>query len=456
MKEIHKAYKFRIYPTKEQAEFIDEQCRASAVIYNYFLWKRKMAYEATQETLSKPKVAEVKDGKEIWERDDKGKVVYEQQSNPTYSPEAKTMSRFDCNHEITRMKNEEESWAWLNNISSNALLYAMIHLDAAYQNFYRGRKKGQNVGYPRRKDVDDNLSYSDKFKLCKIAGTTQRGKSKLSVAQDLIEDNYVNPDNPDDKKYREYYLLYLPYPRQLKKVKPISQAVRIKMHTPVLGHIQSGTISKTPSGQYYVSLTCDQVPYESVSTGTDEPIGIDLGIEPFAMLSNFNMVDGIKYLAKAERRLKYQQQVLSYKQRGSKNYEKQRLKVAKLHQHVANQRANFLHNLSKKLVDNYQIIGVKQGLGEKDEITDVNKASSDASFFEFVRQLQYKADWADQLVVEVDKKFAANNICSECGGLIESDASNKEIVCPHCGKILNARLNAAINIKNETVRKLEN
>ena len=447
-KEIHKSYKFRIYPTKEQAEYFDETFRACAYVYNRYLFMRKKSYEATLETVKRPKVAEVKDdGIEVWERDENGKVIYEEVKNPNYNPDAEVLGRFGCSYDLTEFKKTEEG-EWLNKYSSNAPLYAIRDLDSAYQNFFRGAKKGQNVGYPLPKTrKHPNMSYTDKIRLVESI-KTKNGKTVVKA----LPKEYILTDNDVVDGKCKYHWIRIPVPRSLN----ISPVVRTKIHTIPYGHIQSGTISKTPSGQYYVSLTCDKVPCDEKSKGTTAPIGIDLGIEPFAVTSSFDVTEGIEYLKKAEEKLQRQQQILSHKQVGSSNYEKQRIKVAKLHQKVANQRNNFLHNLSRKLVDNYQIIGVKQGLGTKEGGKEDNKASTDASFFEFVRQLQYKADWKDQVVVEIDKKFAANNICSNCGKVVEGDPKDNVFVCPHCGERINARYNAARNIKEEVIRKLEN
>ena len=153
---VRLSYKFRIYPTPSQCEAIKANIDASRFVYNHYLRVRMDAYERTQQELrrSKPACDEQgnvqcdHDGKEIWERTEGGKVVFHTVPNPTYDPAAKAMSMFDTSKDLTRLKKElvdEDGKPWLKEADATALIYALRNLDTAYQNFFRGIKKGQDV-----------------------------------------------------------------------------------------------------------------------------------------------------------------------------------------------------------------------------------------------------------------------------------------------------------------------
>lgn len=150
---VRLSYKFRIYPTPSQCEAIKANIDASRFVYNHYLRARMDAYERTQQEVRRPKpacdeqgnVQCDQDGKEIWERTEGGKVVFHTIPNPTYDPAAKVMSMFDTSKDLTRLKKElvdEDGKPWLKEADATALIYALRNLDTAYQNFFRGIKKG--------------------------------------------------------------------------------------------------------------------------------------------------------------------------------------------------------------------------------------------------------------------------------------------------------------------------
>lgn len=191
---VRLSYKFRIYPTPSQCEAIKANIDASRFVYNHYLRARMDAYERTQQEVRRPKPACDKqgnvqydqDGKEIWERTEGGKVVFHTIPNPTYDPAAKAMSMFDTSKDLTRLKKElvdEDGKPWLKEADATALIYALRNLDTAYQNFFRGIKKGQDVGFPKFKSRKNPVQ-TYKSGNVKLAGCDfDNGKAEAAVAE---------------------------------------------------------------------------------------------------------------------------------------------------------------------------------------------------------------------------------------------------------------------------------
>lgn len=327
-----------------------------------------------------------------------------------YQSSGKSNSYNQNSRDLTSLKKE---LGWLAEVDSCATQNALRDLDAAYQNFFRRVKQGQKPGFPKFKKKSSKQSYK----------TTNPNKFSLPAK---------------DSKVR------------LPKI----GWVKFKQDRKILGRWLSMTISRNPSGKYFISINCMEVPHQEYET-TGSLIGVDLGIKDFAITSNGEKFENPKFLRKSEKRLKILQQRLSKKQKGSKNREKARVKLARQHERIANQRNDFLHKLSTNFVKNHDLIAL-ESLRIKSMVRNHNlaKSISDASWSEFVRMLSYKCDWNRKVLVQIDTFFPSSQLCGNCGHKNPEvkDLGVREWTCPECGAYHDRDINAANNILHEGLR----
>lgn len=304
------------------------------------------------------------------------------------------INRYDLQKQLTDLKNE---YKWLSEVNSQSLQSALMNLDAAYLRFF----KSQN-GFPKYKKKSNNSSFS--------------------VPQNIFLENNT---------------LYIP---------KFKDGIKIVLHRTIKGSIRNATISKTPTGKYFVSILCEtNEPKKLKKTITEKTaIGIDLGIKSFIVTSDGKEYENPKYLRKSLSKLKYIQRRCS-KYNGKKN----KKKLALLHEKVTNQRKNFLNKVSTELIKNHDSLCI-----ENLQVSNMLKnhklalSISDAGWGMFVNMLEYKAEWNGKNVLKIGTFEPSSKTCSCCGKINkELTLKDREWTCNGCGSLLNRDKNAAINIK---------
>lgn len=358
-----KAYKFRLYPNKQQEVLLNKTF--GCVRY-------------------------------AWNQNVDSFLSYNKDTNP--KPIFKTS---------TELRNEME---WMKEVSASAIQQKEIDFKEFKKQLFNTKRKSK-LGFPKFKKKSNNQSYrlpNQKFKIV---------DSKIQLEK-IGKVRFVR-----DRDFPESY------------------------------RFMSVTISKNPSGQYFISILVEQKINHKYKTNKD--VGIDVGIKTFSTQSDGVEVDNPKYFSKSQVKLKRLQQHFSRKSKGSKRREKCRLKIAKLHQKITNQRSWFLHSYSTYLIENYDRIFIEdldiKGLLEKKQLS---KEISDVSWGEFFRMLQYKADWYGKQVIKVDRYYASSKTCG-CGVKNENlQLSDRVWTCSSCGTENKRDELASKNILREGRRSL--
>jgi len=310
----------------------------------------------------------------------------------------KGLNYHDTAKMLTLLKKQND-FSWLQESNSQALQQSLRNLDTAYFNFFK-----QGCRFPNFKK--------------------KHNKQSFCVPQHF----YI-----DTKKK----LLHIP------KLAPI----KIVLHRQFEGIVKSVTISKTCSDRYFASVLCE-ITKKIAKKKTGKEIGIDLGLKSFIVTSNKERIDPPKFLHKSEKKLCRLQQLLSRKKKGSKNRNKARIKIARIHEHISNQRKDFLHKLSSRLVSENQAI-FAEDLHVKGILTNhhLAKSVSDASWSEFIRQIKYKSEWNNVVFTQVDRFFPSSKRCNSCGWINESlTLADRDWTCQSCKKLVDRDFNSAQNI----------
>ncbi len=231
--------------------------------------------------------------------------------------------------------------------------------------------------------------------------------------------------------------------------------MKIVVDRPFTGSLRSVTVSRNPSGQYFVSVLVEEDVELKQNTGRS--VGIDLGLNSLLVLSNGDKIENPRWFRENQAKLKRAQQHLSRKTRGSRRREKQRLKVARLHQKTANQRKWYLHDISTWLVTHYHQIFTEDLNVAGMKKSNLGKSISDAGWSLLVGMIEYKSKWYGKLHHKVDRFFASSKTCSCCGfKLPELGRDVDEWICPSCGVIHDRDVNAAVNVHQRGLSELYN
>jgi len=382
-----KAYKYRIYPNEEQKTIFAKTFGCVRLVWNLMLNEKLERYQ---------RISELKNSQSL-----SGDLRNAYSTLNAYNNKEKIP-------QVTPAKYKSE-YPFLKEVDSSALANTQLNLEKAFKNYFKNPKHFRLPKFKKKKN--------------KQAYTTNNVNNNIKI-------DFENE------------LLYLP---------KIKDGIKIEIHRMFVGKIKSITIVKTTSGSYYASILVET---ENVKNKVKEPknktCGIDLGLKDFAIITNdtgIHKIEHPKYLRKAEKRLKRLQIALSRKQKGSKNFEKARKRLAIQYEYVSNARNDFLHKLSKAIIDDNQVIVVEDLNVTGMQKTDLAKPVSDSGFGTFVRYLEYKADWYGRQLIKVDRFYPSSKLCNVCRYKHnELKLSDRYWQCPICGTYHDRDINASINL----------
>lgn len=323
--------------------------------------------------------------------------------NETYKKTGKGLSGYQVKKQIPELKKEYE---WLKVTYSQCLQSVCLNLGVAFNNFFERR-----AGYPSFK--------------------SKHGKQSIQYPQNV-------------KRMGDCLRL------------PMIGDVKAIFHREIEGKIKTVTVSQNCCNQYYASILFEDGKDKPTTNIEGKAIGIDLGLTHFAITSDGSKYDNPRWFKRHERNLKLKQQQLSRKQKGSSNRNKARIKVAKVHNKITRCREDFQHKLSRRIVNENQVIVVEDlAVANMVKNHKLAKAISQVGWGKFCTMLKYKADQEGKVYQEVDRFFASSKTCNKCLNRVDSlDLSIRFWDCNSCGTHHDRDINAAINIRDEGLRIL--
>jgi len=371
---MYKAYKFRLYPTDKQKEFLNKSFGCCRFIYNHYLSSLK---------------------------------------------ETKYMDAYTCIKDYT--SNLKYEYPFLQEVDSIIIRKELFSLEDSFRKFY-----DNGFGYPKFKSKFDKNSYT-------TTAVYRKYKDKEYCNIELnLETKEIKLPKLKQVKIRGY--------RKLKNIE---------------GRVINATISREPNGKYYVSVLYKQEELKEKFIKPKTIVGIDLGIKKLLTLSDGTTFSNNKYIEKYEKRIKRRQRELSRKQKKSKNYYKCKRKLAILYSKLKNARNYYIHKITKRITDNYDII-VNEKLKTKEMIMkkELSKQLTDASFSEIIRQLEYKARFRGKYFYQIDTYFPSSQSCSVCGNISKKykDLKERTYICTNCHNKFDRDYNASVNIMFEGLK----
>jgi len=317
-----------------------------------------------------------------------------------WESEKKSISCFDQCNTFKQLKQDNP---FLAEVHSQVLQNVATRIDLAFKAFFRRIKSGNNPGYPRF-------------------------RSKLRY------DSFTYPQSGF---------------KIFKNVVQLSQigSVKVNFHRPIEGIVKTCTIRRTPTGKWFVSFACD-IECKIIDQPINPAVGIDMGLEKFATISNGEQIENPRFFRKEEKSLVKAQRKLSAQEKGSKERNKARKVVARVHERITNKRNNFVHQESRKLVNRFNTICVEDlsiNDMKKDNFRCINKSIGDAAWRMFLNQLKFKAEDAGKKLIKINPAYTSQT-CSRCGNRQKLKLSDRVYHCPCCGLILDRDHNASLNI----------
>lgn len=325
----------------------------------------------------------------------------------TWKERKESVSGYECKRMLPGLKKD---LPWLKECNSQSLQQAVLELETAFQKFFDKRLPN---GYPQFKKKHHGQSFA----------VPQHFKTRISG--------------------RGNFLL---------KVPKLKSDIRVQAHREIPGRINNLVISKMPSGKYFVSFSCQVDKREIPGAGIQSQgeIGIDLGLKDTIVTSARDKIHNPRHLEKSLKKLKQESKRLSRKKKGSNNRNKQRVKLARLHEKITNQRKDFLHKHSSRIVNENQVICLEdlcvKGMMRNKRLS---RHIAGVGMSELTRQIQYKGKWRNRQVVQIGRFEPSSKMCSTPGcTYIKSDLnlSEREWICPECGTLHDRDINAALNI----------